>query len=487
VEARISASRTQAAARRATQSPNTISTNTDILPQLPNLNTTMSGPVASTLTGTSSGQNTQNNALTFSSRKMPKPGEKNAPAFDVDKPEELGRFFERMEDWFAEDGVVSDGDKKKNIVKYLTADTEIQWKAFSKFENGTFEEFKSQVMSSYPKAEDVMKGSVTALRRKIAKIGPIEVDERDELLSLVRIMNAEVKKLKNITPPIHTNRELVELFLSALTRDFARRIAQKLSVHRLVQAGQNVQANRNPEDMYDIDDVMEMAKQTVMENANPFGKFLWTSEGSSAGSSVKLEEAVARLTDTINLQTQHNKQVDQRLASLQTFLSQPRQQQGPSYGGQSGYNRGFVSGNSNGPTSDCFYCRGNDGHRIPECVDALRHLDLGWIKKIDGQLRLPDGMKIPRDGNKSMKEVVESLNKTRPGLIPMSKIQDKSNLYQEANIASYSQTQSQHSEEANMRTLLELVQNMGQDRVLKLLSAQGQLADNDEEWNQNFD
>jgi hypothetical protein len=86
-----------------------------------------------------------------------------------------------------------------------------------------------------------------------------------------------------------------------------------------------------------------------------------------------------------------------------------------------------------------------------------------------------------------MKEVVESLNKTRPGLIPMSKIQDKSNLYQEANIASYSQTQSQHSEEANMRTLLELVQNMGQDRVLKLLSAQGQLADNDEEWNQNFD
>lgn len=184
-------------------------------------------------------------------------------------------------------------------------------------------------------------------------------------------------------------------------------------------------ANRNPEDMYDIEDVIEMVKQTVMEHTNPFGEFLWMSEGSNSDSSVKLEEAVACLTDMINLQTQHNKQVDQRLASLQTFLSQPKQQPPSGYGGQSSYNRGYTPAPENGPSSDCFYCRGSDGHRIQKCLDALKHLDIGWIKRIDGQLRLPDGLQIPRDGNKSMKEVVESLNKSRPGVIPTSKIQDK--------------------------------------------------------------
>ena len=218
---------------------------------------------------------------------MPKPGEKNAPTFDPEKPEELGRFFERIEDWFAEDGIVDDDVKKKKIVKYLDADSEIQWKAFSKFGQGSFAEFREQIMASYPKAEDVMKGSVSALKKRIKKIGPVDVDERDELLTLIRIMTAEVGKLKTIQPAIHTNRELVELFLSRLTQDFARRIAHKLSVHRLVNVVAPAAAPRNPEDMYDIEEVMEMAKQTAMESANPFGKFLWTSESTSLVANVK--------------------------------------------------------------------------------------------------------------------------------------------------------------------------------------------------------
>jgi len=246
-------------------------------------------------------------------RSMPKPGEKNAPSFDPEKPEELGRFFDRLEEWFEDDSVNTDADKKKKTVRYLDVDSEIQWKAFSKFEEGSYAEFKAQVMAAYPKAEEVMKGSVSALKRKIKKIGPIEVDERDELLSLIRIMTAEVAKLKKITPPIHTNRELVELFLGRLTSDFAKRVAQKLSVHRLVNSnnqGPDDPKDRNPEDMYDIDEVMEMAKHTSLENANPFGKFLWTGATHVPESNVKLEQAVARLTDSINLQTQYNKQVD---------------------------------------------------------------------------------------------------------------------------------------------------------------------------------
>jgi len=98
---------------------------------------------------------------------MPKPGEKNAPSFDIEKPEELGRFFEHMEDWFLHEGLEDDDDKKRRIVRYLDPDSESQWKALSKFSNGTFDEFKAEVMASYPKAEDVMRGSVSALTKKI--------------------------------------------------------------------------------------------------------------------------------------------------------------------------------------------------------------------------------------------------------------------------------------------------------------------------------
>jgi hypothetical protein len=416
-------------------------------------------------------------------RKMPKPGEKNAPTFDPDKPEELGRFFERIEDWFADEGIVNDVDKKRRIVKYLDADSEIQWKALAKFSEGTFEAFRKAVMASYPKADEIMKGSVAALKKKIGKIGPVEADERDELLSLVRIMTAEVLKLKKIQPPIHTNRELVDLFLSRLTPDFASRVASKLSVHRLASAQDPDEDNpvRNTEDMYDIEEVMKMAKYTSLEHANPFGKYLHGFTGSASETNVKLEEAVARLTDSVVLQTQYNKQNDQKLANMQSFMNQPRVSTVPP-----GYNRGLAPPNNHvsapGMNSMCFYCRGP--HKIADCEDALRHLDQKWIARIDGYIRLPDGRPVPRDGNKSLKEVVESMNQSKPGIIPMSKIQNKAAMYQ-GNTSAFLQHQ---VEEDTLRALLELMQKVGPDKVQELLNPQPQemKVDDQEEWNQNF-
>jgi hypothetical protein len=419
--------------------------------------------------------------------RMPKPGEKNAPAFDTDKPEELGRFFDRMEDWFADDGLENDDEKKKRIVKYLDADSEIQWKALPSFSAGTFEEFKAEAMSSYPAAEEVMKGSVAALKRKLKRIGPIATDERDDLLALVRIMTAEVMKLKKIAPPIHTNRELVDLFLSRLAPDFANRVAGKLSIHRLVDTTQNNNPNpRNPEDMYDIEDVMKMAKHTSLEQANPFGKFLLGAQSSQSVSSVKLEEAVARLTDSINLQTQYNKQMDQRVSNLQNVMSLSRSNQSQSYGmsSQPALQKPQTSVSNTGLLGKCFYCE-VVGHRIPDCPDMLKHLELGWIKKVDGYLRLPDGSRLPRDPVRATKDIIEGLNKLKPGLI---KLPEKTNLYSRSpNVVSLLQAQAEGNEkEEDVRLVLELVQKVGYGKTRDLLANQVQLIE-EEEWEQNFD
>jgi hypothetical protein len=253
---------------------------------------------------------------------MPRPGDKNAPTFDPDKPEGLGRFFERMTDWFIEEDIVDDVKRKQQIVKYLDPDSEYQWKAFPTFKAGTWEEFKAQAIAAYPAAEEAAKGSVASLTKKIRKIGPVAPDARDELLSLIRNMTAEVVKLKRIVPPIHTNRELVELFLDRLTPDFAMRIAEKLSMHRLINGkAQAPDTSRNPEDLYDIEQVMEIAKHTSLEYVNPFGKYLTTHENVVAPSQGNLEEAVAHLVDTLNFQSQNNELIEQRLTSLQNELS----------------------------------------------------------------------------------------------------------------------------------------------------------------------
>ena len=80
------------------------------MPTIENAGSTTGAPA-----GVGSVSNLQNQLIgnQSSGRKMPKPGEKNAPTFDPEKPEDLGRFFERMEDWFAEEGVTDDGEKKK--------------------------------------------------------------------------------------------------------------------------------------------------------------------------------------------------------------------------------------------------------------------------------------------------------------------------------------------------------------------------------------
>ena len=469
-------------------------------PENPQNAMSTSNPGQSSVPSTSAGAgntNTQNIPLGGSRAqppsmrlRMPKPGEKNAPAFDTDKPEELGRFFDRIEDWFMDDGLVDDGEKKKRIVKYLDADSEIQWKALPSFAAGTFEEFKAEAMSSYPAAEEVMKGSVAALKRKLKRIGPIATDERDDLLSLVRVMTAEVMKLKAIAPPIHTNRELVDLFLSRLTPDFANRVAGKLSIHRLVDTTQQNNPNpRNPEDMYDIEDVMKMAKHTSLEQANPFGKFLLGAQSNQSASSVKLEEAVARLTDSINLQTQYNRQMEQKMSSLQSVMSQSRSTQNQGYGvnNQSAFNRNPMPVSTTGYpglTGRCFYCE-QSGHRMPECSQVEKHLELGWLKKVDGYLRLSDGSKLPKDSSRPTKDVVESLNKPTPGII---KLPAKTNLYSNSSDAiSLLQTQAGgDGPEDEVKFVLELAQRIGLDKAKNLMAAQMQAME-EEEWEQNFD
>jgi hypothetical protein len=87
-----------------------------------------------------------------------------------------------------------------------------------------------------------------------------------------------------------------------------------------------------------------------------------------------------------------------------------------------------------------------------------------------------------------MKEIVEAMNKPKPGLIQMARIPDKSSFFTEAGqVQSFTQTHGSSSDEDNVRNLMELMQKVGMDRVQQMLNAQSQRIEVDDEWMQNFD
>lgn len=188
------------------------------------------------------------------------------------------------------------------------------------------------------------------------------------------------------------------------------------------------------------------------------------------------------------MQVKYNEQVDQRLASMQSYLTQSKQVQEQLSGGREFQSRVLAPPQTHIAASGnevlCFYCKGP--HRLNDCQEVLTHLNLHWIIKVDEFVRLPDRRSIPRDGNKSMKEVVEALNKEKGDIIPVTKIQDKAALYQDsARVGTYIQTQ---ASEDPAKLLTELVQQIGLDKIGEILGFQPQeRLDETLHWDPNFD
>ncbi len=53
--------------------------------------------------------------IKMATRKMPQSGKKNTPFFDVEKPQDLSCFFERMENWFAEENIETE-NKRQSVI-----------------------------------------------------------------------------------------------------------------------------------------------------------------------------------------------------------------------------------------------------------------------------------------------------------------------------------------------------------------------------------
>jgi hypothetical protein len=362
------------------------------------------------------------------STRMIYPGSKDAPKFKSDSPRELRRFIRLMEDLWQDVGVTDDKQKKIMLGKYADQNSEEEWAAFDAYKEGSWKEFKEELLENYPEAAAAERGTPARIRQICSETHKIVLGDMPSLYAFRRAFMAEAKKLQK-DPEVMANRELVELFISCFTDSLASAVLQYLNHNPPKPKAKTGNSNnpnekketRRPEDKYDLEDVCRAALQ-VSENSQ--GMFHLMNKNQSRGLFLfsqpvtetkvwndKLNELEGEQALEKDRLESLDKNVNARMAGLEEMLkilmkrTEPADAQGVCKGDCRGDNCKSHA-NSNVPNQKwggrpsnnerCFWC-GSLEHFVPSCEDLKEQIRIGYVKmNPEGKLRLKDGSFIPK-------------------------------------------------------------------------------------------
>ena len=317
-------------------------------------------------------------------------------------------------------------DKRRHVIRYVDPDVEGQWVEMKTYQEGTWEEFKIELLTSYGLASSLEKGSLLDLAKIQANHKSVIPEDLAGFLSLKREMVAVVRKLMK-EPAIISNREAVSYFLSCLNQSYARDVIHRLEYKKLNDVIAAADVPRL-EDQFKFDEVVDAAERisrgmsaslifTADSESRGYSTGPFRSSGSApAMKSEEIEQMQQKLASLEDGQKIQQKQTNSRLDEIMKTLAQGlgnNQGQGQSSGQQ--YNREAPrrpapNYNANAPENACFYYW-ESGHRMLECHKRNGHLDIGKLKAFDGRVKMANGDYIPNEpSNKSPYMRVEELS-----------------------------------------------------------------------------
>lgn len=369
-----------------------------------------------------------------SSKSMPLPGSRGAPNFDKEKPIELLRFIEQMEDLFKEHDIEDDQAKKRHLGRYTDQKTEFEWRAFDTYDpTSTYEEFKTALIDDYPEAKMAGKGTLANLRKICKEHQRLHVDDINELKSLTRSFRAEQKLLLK-PPALVSNRELVDLFLGCLKEAFRTQVEHSLNIQLAKDSKKKSVDNeaRRPEDPYDILAVIEMA-ETIAGRAQGVTSSDTTRHGVNATEAKATRDSRDSREPRTQAAPSYNIKLEEDLRDLNNkvallmdkFTTSERAQQSALQASRQEMNRlteSLMHQHVNtAPTvrqtaqptwkfgpDGCWYCE-ESGHFAMNCPHREEHIRTGKIKISGSKMFFAlTGQPVPRGSNgKSAKSIVE--------------------------------------------------------------------------------
>ncbi len=382
---------------------------------------------------------------------MPSRTSRGAPVFDPEKPEELERYFDDLEECFTKAGLASAGARRPYMGKYAPISTENEWKNIEGWDTMTYSEMKNAIMREYPAAIAMKNGSIEKLNQICRENQRIGESDLAELLSFKRAFQVEAKKLQ-AAPSLLANHTLVAAFAKCLTPEFRERVYAKLdlthSTDRLMDAWAlknhvNTQppaaaVSQRPEDRFKLEEVIKTAEE-MARIRNPGSNLTQTRADVGVDFTVDqpriktepmelgpLKQEIADIKNTVmgikdawvmqlreqaSLQEQSTRKLFEEFKNsvytapapaMQNNAPPPMRTYTPAQP-----TRQFVPRQPS-MQNTCHYCQ-SPTHFADTCPFRKTHLDTGKVVRnpITGRLTFPDRTTIPYDEFKSTKDRVE--------------------------------------------------------------------------------
>jgi hypothetical protein len=370
-------------------------------------------------------------ATTFDESKLPINWGKNCLQFDGQQPEELRKFLTSLETIFVTSKASTDAEKKLVALRYCSGATKDEWESMVTARDPySWEDFKEEIVQSYPEAKELEHGSVARLEEYVRKHvnRPIQADDVSAYQAFLRGFRTRVSKL--LEPKVRiTNREAAKLFMRPLDPVFQQGIrsvmrttpAEALPSYK---AGKTiweadtankgvpyVHESRDDDDKYVWTDMVAAATRIVDEESSSFYEAAPSStrfdkkrtvliQGIEAPAESSVLKQLAEKLNSIesNMEKTMAQHMDKMTAAQHKEMVELKVTMDTLKSGRpsSTSTQSSSSGPRNFTSRNCFYCF-EDGHFMSDCRKRHEDIDKGIVKVVDGKTQCFDGKTIPRE------------------------------------------------------------------------------------------
>jgi len=291
--------------------------------------------------------------------------ERAAPVFNTDRPRELPRFFEDLEQLMERAHIKASADMKKQVVRYVDFETEQVWKTIPEFKdaNATYDQYKAAIMVHYPDASGDYVYSIRDMDMLIGERQRVGISSAKDLSEYHLQFTAITSWLidKEQLSKLEQQRAYIRVFQTPLLNAISNRLQLKNPDH-------------HPNLPYKVSEVYDAAR-FILQGALPTS-YTTSTQAVSTPSPVIKSENVLKIEHLGPLMAEFTKTIVDAL-------------KGPSV---SRYTRSYTE------KIECIMCGGE--HTIPNCDIVEDYIKAGKCKRNhENKVVLPSGSFVPRNTN----------------------------------------------------------------------------------------